>query len=1109
MKKSLLLLVLLFTNFFIYSQTVVQQPTQFNNVCDDNNDGIAMFYMQEITFEMIGNNPNLIVTHHETLTDAQIGNNPLPNTYANIISNTQFIYARVENAQTSELQFITYELNVNPTPEAQPQTLTVCTNDTTSFPCFNLISLVPQIVNGSTSNIVSFHLSEADAFTDVNVIVNPNCYISVVTTPTQPPLYYRITNSVTGCYSVGIVNLFTVNCSNNCQAPTAITTTQVTTTGAVIIWTNSTQTSFSEYYLSTTNTPPLFTTIPSGSTATGVFSINLTSLLCNTTYYAFVRNVCSPTETGNWSNPISFTTVACAPQPGQPVDLRQCINDNGLACFDLGINNNFIFNTLNPSEYTLTYHTTQTDAQIDSNSLASPYCIATSQAIYARFENNATQEYQIMPFALIVETVSNTIVTLNNIVQCDDNNDGVVTFDLTSNPELINSTATLEYYPSLSNAQNQVVPFANPSALSIGTQNLTTQIFVRAIVPDSCDEIYTFDVIAYPNCNVAYTCSEANSLCDSLGQPFANTTGIPSAGSYGCLNTIPNPTWFYLPVNQAGDINLFIEQNTAIGFNGTPIDADYVVFGPFSDPVSPCASQLTPNNIVSCSYSSSATETPFITNAQPGQYYLMMVTNFSNQLGYIRINQTNGANQGGIDCSGLNLNAFLDSNANGAQDNGEANFPLGQFTFEVNNNGTVHNIIAPSGTYSIYDTNPNNSYDIGFVIDPSYATSYGIATASYNDLNIIVGGGMQTYNFPITVTQAYNDMAVTIVPLNAPRPGFIYDNKIVYTNYGNQTVPSGVLNFDKDSLVTIIGNSQSGTTPTANGFSYSFTNLLPFETRTIFVSMQVPVIPTVTIGGLLTNTASIAPLTGDVVPENNTTAVTQIIIGSYDPNDKMEAHGDKILFSSFTADEYLYYTIRFENSGTASAINVRINDVLEAKLDETSIRMVSASHPYILDRMNANLSWKFDNIQLSVSVANTTIGKGYVTFKVKPKPGFSVGDIILNTASIYFDFNPAIITNTFSTEFVQQLAINEFENSDFVFYPNPVHDIVTVSLKNESNSITNIAVYDVLGKQIYTQKPSNFIANQTIDLSTVSKGIYLLEITTSNNLKVVKKLVVD
>ena len=55
---------------------------------------------------------------------------------------------------------------------------------------------------------------------------------------------------------------------------------------------------------------------------------------------------------------------------------------------------------------------------------------------------------------------------------------------------------------------------------------------------------------------------------------------------------------------------------------------------------------------------------------------------------------------------------------------------------------------------------------------------------------------------------------------------------------------------------------------------------------------------------------------------------------------------------------------------------------------------------------------------LPVSVANTMTGKGYITFKIKPKPGYAVGDIIPNNASIYFDFNPAIITNTFQTEFV-------------------------------------------------------------------------------------------
>ncbi|MBP6557987.1 MAG: T9SS type A sorting domain-containing protein, partial [Flavobacterium sp.] len=284
--------------------------------------------------------------------------------------------------------------------------------------------------------------------------------------------------------------------------------------------------------------------------------------------------------------------------------------------------------------------------------------------------------------------------------------------------------------------------------------------------------------------------------------------------------------------------------------------------------------------------------------------------------------------------------------------------------------------------------------------------------------------------------------------------------------------------------------------------------LLPFESREMTVNMQVPNIPTVTIGGLLTNTASIVPLTGDVVPTNNSTTNTQIIIGAYDPNDKMEAHGEQILHSTFNADDYLTYTIRFENTGTVSAINVRVNDVLDADLDESTIRMVSASHPYIMDRVGSNVNWIFDDIQLPPSVADTNIGKGYITFQIKPTAGYAVGDIIPNTASIYFDFNPAIVTNTFNTEFVQQLGVGEFENANFVFYPNPVNDIVTIQVKNEG-TIANIAVYDVSGKIIMAQKSTTVLSVQTLDLSSVSKGMYLLEVTTDTNLKVVKKLIVE
>jgi len=43
---------------------------------------------------------------------------------------------------------------------------------------------------------------------------------------------------------------------------------------------------------------------------------------------------------------------------------------------------------------------------------------------------------------------------------------------------------------------------------------------------------------------------------------------------------------------------------------------------------------------------------------------------------------------------------------------------------------------------------------------------------------------------------------------------------------------------------------------------------------------------------------------------------------------------------------------------------------------------------------------------------------------------------------------------------------------------------------------------------VFTQQVSN-LSTQTIDLSAVSKGMYLIEVTTDTNHKVIKKLIVD
>ena len=1106
MKKQLLTFVLCFLTSFLVAQNF-NQPSQFNNACDDNNDGIAAFWLGEISFEILGNlnAQDYVISHHETQVDAATGANALGSPYFNITPNQQTLFARIVNNATGDISITAYPLNVNPSPSNQMVTITNCVSTTTSFPCWDLTSVEAQIAQGVAASTVTFFTSQADAFSNVGQIANPSCYVSPSAAPVNPPVFYRVENTVTGCFAVGVVELITIDCGggSTCNPPTSFQVSSNDYTSLVLNWTNDGSTTQSSIVVLPAGSPAPTNETTAFYAASSPYLI--TGLSCNTYYDVYIRTFCNSANLSSWVSQ-TVSTLGCPIEAGQPTDLRQCAGSNGQACFNLNQNTVFIINTLNPADYTVTYHNSQVDATNDANPLSSPYCTATSQAVFARLENNITQEFQILGFSVMVETFTQVNTPLNSIQQCDDNNDGFVTFDLTTIQAQINSTNPLEYYPSLTNAQNQVVPFANPSVLNISVQNQITTVFVREIVADGCDNIYSFQIQAFANCNVAYTCSQANSLCNSLGAVFQNTTNMSSTGAYGCLGTSPNQTWFYLPISQSGTINLLIQQSTFPNVATPNLDADYVVFGPFTNPVTPCNGQLTPNYIVSCSYSAAATENVVISNAVSGQYYLLMVTNFSNQSGYIKISDVSGST-GAIDCSGLRLNAFLDVNNNGAQDNGEQNFPLGQFNYEINNNGNIHNIVSPTGTYNIYDTNGSNSYDLSYAIDPNYLTSYSISTASYSNVQVVIGGGLQTYNFPITVTQPYNDLAVSIVPINAPRPGFTYMNKIVYTNNGNQTIASGTLTFNHDSLVSMLSNTQAGTTPITNGFIFNFSNLLPFESREMTVTLQVPTIPTVALGGLLTNTASIVPLTGDVVPENNSAVNTQIIIGAYDPNDKMEAHGERILYTAFSDNDYLTYTIRFENTGTASAENVRVNDVLNSQLDASTIRMVSASHTYVMDRVGNNVNWIFDDIQLPPSVADTNIGKGYITFQIKPMPGYAVGDIIPNTASIYFDFNPPIITNTFNTEFVQQLGVDEFENNDFVFYPNPVSDWLTVSVRGNA-TIASIVVYDVSGKTVFTQQTAG-LATQNIDLSTISKGMYLIEVSTDTNHKVIKKLIVD
>ncbi|WP_181368994.1 T9SS type A sorting domain-containing protein [Flavobacterium pallidum] len=445
---------------------------------------------------------------------------------------------------------------------------------------------------------------------------------------------------------------------------------------------------------------------------------------------------------------------------------------------------------------------------------------------------------------------------------------------------------------------------------------------------------------------------------------------------------------------------------------------------------------------------------------------------------------------------GFRLNAFLDDNNNGIQDSGELNYDYGIFNVEMNNNGVVHHLYPDFGFHTVYESNPSNVYSASFTANPSNNCEY-VSANSYPNINVATGSGIITYNFPVTYAPC-TDVSIHVSP-SIPRPGLVYHNGIYYHNRGTMPVASGTINFYADPVLTVSSVSTPGAVITPTGFTYDFINLMPGETRFMAVYMLVPPIPTVSLGDQLTSTANIAIPETEITMANNTHSAVRTIVGSYDPNDKSESHGGKIVHAGFTADDYLTYTIRFENTGTANAFKIRVADMLDEKLDETSVSMIASSHHYILDRVDNNLEWRFDGINLPPSVENTDTGKGYIIFQVKPKPGYAIGDIIPNAAEIYFDFNPAIVTNTFETEFTAPLSVDDIEGNMLSLYPNPVKDELTI---NGTKTIQEVGIYNLLGQKVLGQKID--AVSGSMDVSGLETGVYLVRVISAEAEKTIR-----
>jgi uncharacterized repeat protein (TIGR01451 family) len=238
------------------------------------------------------------------------------------------------------------------------------------------------------------------------------------------------------------------------------------------------------------------------------------------------------------------------------------------------------------------------------------------------------------------------------------------------------------------------------------------------------------------------------------------------------------------------------------------------------------------------------------------------------------------------------------------------------------------------------------------------------------------------------------------------------------------------------------------------------------------------------------------------LPQNDLNHHTDIecvtFTNGYDPNDK------RVSPSGYGSDNKLHfeyvdleYTIRFQNTGNDTAFHIFILDSLPIEsLDPLAFMPGSMSHPCQVSMEGEGVvRWTFDNIELPDSATNEAGSQGFVKFSIRQRANNPIGTVINNSAAIYFDYNPAVITNTsFITVSDEQLMVSTFSEYSMLEVsanPNPFSDLTKINLGRKLIN-GKAMLFDSSGRLLETK--AVFDDSVEIQASELSPGVYVVKI---------------
>ncbi len=236
-------------------------------------------------------------------------------------------------------------------------------------------------------------------------------------------------------------------------------------------------------------------------------------------------------------------------------------------------------------------------------------------------------------------------------------------------------------------------------------------------------------------------------------------------------------------------------------------------------------------------------------------------------------------------------------------------------------------------------------------------------------------------------------------------------------------------------------------------------------------------------------------LAADVNPANNDYSFCLPVVYSYDPNEKdVTPKGDGPQGFIHSWQDTLTYNVHFQNTGSDYAYNVTIIDTLDSHINASTFKIIGTSHNMTPQWLAPGIvQFNFNNIMLPDSGTNQAASQGEVRFSAVLNPGLAPGTQIKNTGYIYFDSNPAVVTNTTLNTIAIPTKITPATNLPVKVYPNPAIDHITI----ENLDGGEISILNMNGSVIMTQ---HVTSNKTsIEVSGLPDGVYILKTVNNTN----------